>query len=193
MNFDAIIAAVNKMIPINQSDFDIVAQKLSVRHLKKNEIWEQEGKICQLMGFVNSGILRQYSLKDGNEFTTDFFMENEFIGNYISYQTQQPSQTITEALEPCELLTIPFHDFVSFYECIPATKKSAKIVGDQKLFQLYEKNTSLLMDSPEERYYKLIEQKPDLINRVPQYMIAQYLGIRPESLSRIRKRHRPKK
>ena len=191
MNFDAIITAINKLIPVNQADFDKFAQKLTVRQLKKNEIWEHEGKISRHMGFVNSGLLRQYSLKDGNEFTTDFFMENEFIGNYISYQTQKPSLSITEAIEPCELLTIPFHDFASFHDSIPATKETAKIVGDQKLLLLYEKNTSLLMDTPEERYYKLLEQKPDLINRVPQYLIAQYLGIRPESLSRIRKRHRP--
>lgn len=190
MNFELLLIAVKNMIPnIQEKDFEIVAQKLNIVQLKKNEIWEEEGKTPHLLGFVNSGILRQYHTKDGLEYTTDFFAENEFVGNYISYQNKQPSLTSTAAIEKTELVVIPFCDFESFYKTIPTTEEASKIVGDKKTLQLFQRNSSLLMDSPEERYYKLVEEKPDLINRVPQYLIAQYLGIRPESLSRIRKRH----
>lgn len=190
MNYKALLTVLEKIIPLKSTDFELFAQQLSTIQLKKNEIWEAEGRINQWMGFVNKGILRQYYLKNGEEYTTNFFAENEFIGNYISYQSQQPSLTITAAIEPCELLVMPFKTFEDFYATIPATETTSKIIGDQKVLKLYEQNLSLLMDSPEERYYKLLEEKPDLINRVPQYLIAQFLGIRPESLSRIRKRHR---
>ncbi len=190
MNYDSLYAAVQKLLPtIKAEDFEIVKKELSTVTLKKNEIWEQEGKISQWMGFIHSGILRQYYIKDGIEFTIDFFMENDFVGNYISYEHQQPSQTITSAIESCELFVIPFSVFQSFYKKIPSTEAAAKIVGDQKILKLHERNSSLLMDTPEERYNKLVVEKPNLINRVPQYLIAQYLGIRPESLSRIRKRY----
>ena len=191
MNYHSLFSEVKKMIPnIKENDFEFVAQNLKVIHLKKNELWEEEGKIAQILGFVNSGILRQFHTKDGLEFTTDFFVENEFAGNYISYQNQIPAVTSTAAIEPCELFVMPFKDFESFYKSIPSSEQVSKIVGDKKTLQLFERNNSLLMDSPEERYYKLLEEKPNLINRVPQYLIAQYLGIRPESLSRIRKRHK---
>lgn len=134
-------------------------------------------------------MLRQYYLKDGNEFTDCFHVEQEFIGNYISYLSKEPSKTITVALEPCELLVIPFAKLEELYKIIPLVEEFSKNIGEQKLFELNKRNSSLLMDSPEERYYKLMKEKPSLHSRVPQYLIAQYLGIRPESLSRIRKRH----
>jgi len=190
MNTTPLLNELKKIINVSPKDFTSFSKSINIIKLKKKEIWEQEGKISQFMGFVNSGVLRQYRLKDGQEFTTDFFMENEFIGNYVSYQTQSPSLMITQAIEDCEIVALPVEVFEQFYEAIPGTKEAADIIGKQKLLNVHNRNSSLLMDTPEERYYKLMEQKPALFNRVPQYLIAQYLGIRPESLSRIRKRHK---
>ncbi len=188
MNTKLLFEAIKKFIPIKEAEFDLFLSHLKPQNLKKNEVWEHPGVISRNMGFVNKGILRQYGIKDGNEFTSAFFMEGDFIGNYISYQNQRPSILITEAIEGCELLTIPFEKFEALQEIIPNTQKVSKLVGDQKLFDMQERNTSLLMNSPEERYKKILEERPELLQRVPQYQIAQYLGIRPESLSRIRKR-----
>lgn len=189
MNLEPLINQLKKIVHLKEEDFEIVSMNFKPIFLKKNEIWEKEGKISAFMGFVNKGILRQYMLKDGIEYTINFFMEQEFIGNYISYQTQTPSSVITEAVEPCELIVMPFNKFEGYYDTIPTTKKTAKLIGEQKLLALQERNATLLTQTPEERYYTLLKQKPALIHRVPQYLIAQYLGIRPESLSRIRKRH----
>lgn len=189
MNLERIITEIKKIVPFQQEEFDVFAQQLSVKQLKKNEVWEEMGKVSECMGFVNMGMLRQYYIKEGDEFTDCFYAEGEFVGNYISYLSQEPSTTMTVAMEPCELLIIHFAELEKLYKDIPAVEQFSKIVGEQKLFELNKRNSSLLMDSPEERYYKLIEQRPDLHKRVPQYLIAQYLGIRPESLSRIRKRN----
>lgn len=176
-------------MPVDTEAYNDLFQQYEVKHLKKNEIWESIGKVSQNMGFINSGMLRQYYIKDGNEFTDFFFTEDDFVGNYISYLSKEPSATITQALEATELLILPFSELESWFPKYPEVEQGAKMIGDQKLFELNKRNSSLLMDTPEERYYKLVESKPELFNRVPQYMIAQYLGIRPESLSRIRKRH----
>lgn len=188
MNLDKIILEFKKVVSFRQKELELFTRNLSVKTLKKNEIWEDRDRISKYMGFVNSGILRQYYLKDGNEFTDYFHVESEFIGNYISYLSKEPSNTITVALEPCELLVMSFSELEKFYKIMPVAEQFSKIIGEKKLFELNKRNASLLLDSPEERYNKLVEQKPNLIKRVPQYMIAQYLGIRPESLSRIRKR-----
>lgn len=188
MNLEYLITEVKKMVNMKVEDFEVVASHFDEVILKKNEIWEKEGRISEFMGFVNKGILRQYIIKDGLEYTTNFFMEHEFVGNYISYQTQTPSSMITEAIEPCELIVVPFSKFESFYETFPDTRKAADFIGDQKLLDIQKRNSALLINTPEERYEMLLDQKPQLLNKVPQYLIAQYLGIRPESLSRIRKR-----
>ncbi len=188
MKFGALYKELKKMVHFHDSEFELFSKSLKVVQLGKNEIWEPTNKISQSMGFVNSGLLRQYHLKDGYEYTTDFFVENDFIGNYISYQTNQISNSITASIEPSELFVIPFSIFEKFYQSIPATQEAANIVATSKLLKIHNRNSSLLIDKPEERYYKLLQENPDLLNRVPQYLIAQYLGIRPESLSRIRKR-----
>lgn len=189
MNLSLIFEELNKIVDVAQADFDLFADQVSSVELKKNEIWEEEGKISRNMGFINQGVLRQYYIKDGNEFTDCFHLERSFVGNYISYLSQEPSRIITVALEVTTLLTIPFAEFDKLSKKIPGAEEAAKIIGDRKLFKLNQRNAALLMDTPEERYYQLIEQQPEIVNRVPQYLIAQYLGIRPESLSRIRKRH----
>ncbi len=190
MLFDSLLEALKKLVRVDIQDFEIFSKDLQHVQLKKNEIWEQEDKISHFMGFVKSGLLRQYSNKDGVEFTTNFFMENDFAGNYVSYETQTPSTTITAALEPSELFVIPFSVLQAYHRSIPSTKEAADLIGKTKLLQVHERNSSLLMNTPEERYYQLVKEKPALLNRVPQYLIAQYLGIRPETLSRIRKRHK---
>ncbi len=188
MELERIIAEFKKFVPFKQEEFDLFAKRLTVVNLKKNEIWEDIFKVSQNMGFVNSGILRQYYIKEGVEYTDNFYLESAFIGNYISYLSKTPSTTITVALEPCELLIVPFRELEKLYKIMPVSEQFSKAIGEQKLFKLNSRNASLLMDSPEERYSKLLQEKPALINRVPQYLIAQYLGIRPESLSRIRKK-----
>jgi len=177
------------LLPIDEAQFEQVAKHFQTIQLNKHELWEKEGKISEWMGFVNSGLLRQYMLKDGQEFTIEFSWEGDFVGNHLSFQTQTPSTSNMQALEPCELLVMPFQQFMQFYQSIPATQKTAELIGLQKQQAMAARNSSLLIDSPEERYIKLLNEKPSLINRVPQYLIAQYLGIRPESLSRIRKRY----
>ena len=184
-----IISEIKKRVAYRQDEFEIFAQELSLIRLEKNDIWEQKGEISQNMGFVNSGILRQYFLEDDTEYTDCFHFENEFIGNYISYLSQKKSETYTIAIEPCELLVIPFKELENLYKVVPTIEQFSKIIGEEKLFELKERNSALLLKSPEERYYDLIKDRSELLQRIPQYLIAQYLGIRPESLSRIRKRH----
>lgn len=93
-----------------------------------------------------------------------------------------------QALSDCELLVIAFADLQQLYEEVPAVERFARIIAEQKLIELHERTAGFLLDSAEERYAKLLQQKPNIHARVPLYLIAQYLGIKAESLSRIRRR-----
>lgn len=189
MHLEQILKQIKKHVPIVDEELQQFTKIITEVKLKKNEVWEKSGAVSRKMGFINKGILRQFYLKDGTEFTDSFFAEDEFIGNYISYLSKVPSETSIVALEPCVLLVTTFDKMDKLSQKFPNVAKFSKIIGDQKLFDLKTRTTSLLMDSAEERYYQLMDKRPDLFNRVPQYLIAQYLGIRPESLSRIRKKH----
>lgn len=187
--YTSFLSQVSKVISLKEGHMQVFQDSLRHIKLEKDQIWEYEGVISKNAGFVNKGILRQYSIKDGNEFTENFFEEKDFMGNFGSHIQQIPSKTITQAIEPCEILTFPFVVIDSMTNVFPEMELLSEMVRNKKMIDLNDRNSSLLRDSPEERYYNLLKTKPQLINRVPQYMIAQYLGIRPESLSRIRKRH----
>jgi len=188
MKFDQVMALMSQFTSLQPEDFQIMMQKCSSLKLKKNELWEKEGAIGKHMGFVNKGILRQYYLKDGKEFTQTFYAEGEFVGNYISYMTKTPSNTTIQALEDCELLIMTYDDLQKLYDEIPRMDRFGRLYAEKLIVELYTKSSAFLKDSPEERYAQLLKDKPDIHARVKQYYIAQYLGIQPESLSRIRKR-----
>jgi len=193
MNLSKIKAEILRHVKFEEEDFFQFSNYCKTVKLQKNEIWESANKVSKNMGFINTGILRQYFIKDGAEYTNNFYFENDFVGNYISYLSNEPSKTYTIAIEACELIILPFAELQRICKILPAAEEFSRKIGDQKLFALNERNASFLMDSPEERYSDLLRRRPDLVNRVPQYLIAQYLGIKPESLSRIRNRNRARK
>jgi len=179
---------IKKQFAFNPKEFLEFVSHMEVVYLKKHENWEGMETVPTFVGFVNKGLLRSYQLKDGNEFIHQFYQEGEFFGDYIAYQNQIGSGSIISAVEDCEILRIPFHTLEQLSERIPDVKRFSVYIGKLKEKQLYVRSTSLLMNSPEERYKELLLDRPDLIQRIPQYYLAQYIGVTPISLSRIRKR-----
>lgn len=190
MDFSSIIEKISSEVKFKQEEFDLFAKRVVQIKVKKNEIWEAEGKIGTYLGFVNKGILRQYIEKeDSQEVTEHFYTEGEFIGHYVSYLSKEPATTNIQALEDCELIAITFDDLQELYLQVPVIERFGRLTAERKLVEYHKRTQSLLISSPEERYHNLMLSKPNLHTRVKQYYIAQHLGIRPESLSRIRKRY----
>ncbi|NRB47251.1 MAG: Crp/Fnr family transcriptional regulator [Saprospiraceae bacterium] len=179
---------IRKLIAFNPSEFLTFASHLESVQLKKDELWESPGKIASHAGFINKGIIRAYQLKDGAEFIHEFYTEGDFFGDYISYQNQLSTAVRLSAIEDCEILRISFRTIEELSDQIPDVKRFSEFIGKRKEKQLYDRAASLLTNTPEERYKELLQERPDLIQRLPQYYLAQYLGVTPISLSRIRKR-----
>ncbi len=188
MNLELIKKAIKKVVRFKPEEFDQFAQQVKLIQLAKNEIWETRGRVSQQMGFVNQGILREYRVKNDEEFIQQFYAEGDFMGNYISYQSNTPSETTTVAIEACEILQIPFKTLETLASQIPDIQIFSEHIGQHKLHQIHQRASSLLTETPEERYHQFLKNQPELLQRIPQYFIAQYLGITPMSLSRIRKR-----
>jgi len=180
---------IEKFIKLSDEDWNLLLPHLETRKLKKHELLAEIGKVSNEVGFVLEGMLRHYYLKDGEEKTTYFYFENHFVTSYISCITKQPSQLSIEALSDCELIVFPYNILQELFEKNKTWQKFGRLVAEYIAIGLEERMVGLLMLSPEERYLELIKgNKIKIIERVPQHYIANYLGITPVSMSRIRNR-----
>ncbi len=180
---------IEKFIKLSDQEWKMLLPFLEIRQLKKHEYFSTEGKISNEVGFVLEGMLRHFYTKEGEEKTTYFYFENHFVSSYISSITHQPSLLTIEALSDCTLIVFPYDKISGLFEKSMAWQKFGRLIAEYLAIGLEERMVGLLMLSPEERYMELIKgNKKKIIERVPQHYIANYLGITPVSMSRIRNR-----
>ncbi len=147
-----------------------------------------EGKIARRMFFIEKGCLRTWINNNGREITTQFFFEGDKVSSIESFRSNQPSLYSIESIEPCILQTISQKDFQNVLAHSPEIKKEMQEHLFRRLIQSQKSFFSFLKNTPQQRYQELIQEHPEIIQRVPQHYIASYLGITSVSLSRIRNR-----
>jgi len=175
--------------------FEVPAEKLSLcsiqyesRKINKHEFLLQQGEVCHHTFFVEKGLLRMYSIdKNGKEHIIQFAPENWLIGDRSSLYFNEKSNYYIEAVEDSEVLFLKPDFFSKLLEEFPNTIERNDLIIQKHVKSLQDRINSLLGETAEERYMKFTKMYPDLLLRVPQWMIASYLGITPESLSRVRK------
>ncbi|UOE39350.1 Crp/Fnr family transcriptional regulator [Chryseobacterium oryzae] len=175
--------------------FEVPAEKLNMCSLQysskkilKHEFLLQAGEVCKYTFFVEKGLLRMYSIdKNGKEHIIQFAPENWLIGDRTSLYFSDKSNYYIEAVEDSEVLFLEHDFFKRLLEEFPNSIERNDLLLQKHVKSLQDRINSLLGETAEERYLKFIKMYPDLMLRVPQWMIASYLGITPESLSRVRK------
>ncbi|MCZ2082887.1 MULTISPECIES: Crp/Fnr family transcriptional regulator [unclassified Kaistella] len=159
-----------------------------LKKVVKNEFLLQEGEICTDTFFVEKGLLRMYSLdRNGKEHIIQFAPENWLISDRSSLNFNQKSKYYIEAVEDSEVFILSKDFFINMIEKFPQTAENNDLLLQKHIRNLQNRVNSLLADTAEERYMSFIKMYPDILLRVPQWMVASYLGITPESLSRVRK------
>lgn len=179
---------ITQLLPEHGIDFSKVDVQLKKREVKKDDYLFREGDICQFAGFILKGCFRIFFLKDSKEITFDFFVEGRPITDYESFFYKQPTQFYVQAIEPSEILILNDACLHLLFEEPENGQRLQRIVVENLFFRFRDKLLSLYLDGPEERYRKLLQTQPDLLQRIPQYYLASYLGIEPESLSRLKRR-----
>jgi len=159
---------------------------LKSKIIYKGEFLFQENDICEFVGFTLKGFLRTFFIKDGKEYTLFFHPEHRSVGDYESFRKQKPACFSCQAIEDSEVLLVN-HQVLNAFEELPEGQKFLRLHAENLAFMLRDKLLSLFRDSPEQRYLDLIQTEPEL-QRIPQYYLASYLGIEPESLSRLKRR-----
>lgn len=160
----------------------------TLKKVAKNELLLSEGEICMDTFFVEKGLLRMYSLdRNGKEHIIQFAPENWLISDRSSLNFNQKSKYYIDAVEDSEVFLLNKYFFTSMVEKFPQTAENNDMLLQKHIRNLQNRVNSLLTDTAEERYMTFIKMYPDILLRVPQWMVASYLGITPESLSRVRK------
>ena len=186
--FESLYKTIAALIQLDQRDKDIIARLFREVKLAKGEYFLREGEICQQLGFVTEGILRYYIDKEGEERTYNFAQENQFVCNYESLIRQSPSPKHIQAIEPVRLLVISSADLPDFYQEVTEGHKFGRLHMEATYAETVRQLVAQYTETSEERYLKFLTNHPDLQQRIPQYYIASYVGVKPPSLSRIRKR-----
>jgi CRP-like cAMP-binding protein len=180
---------IQRFISLTDNEWDLLIPHLQEKKLSKNQFFIQEGKKEKNIAFVIEGNLRQFYTRDGEEKTTYFYFENHLMSSYVSCITGKPSQLSIEALTDCQLLVFTYETLQSLYRQSQHWERFGRLLAEYLSIGLEERMVGLLMLSPEERYHQLLESnKQKILERIPQHYIANYLGITPVSLSRIRNR-----
>lgn len=187
--YSALRNSIEKFVKLTDKEWGLLESHLKIRKLKKHELLAEKGKISNELGFVLEGMLRHYYIKDGEEKTTYFYFENHLVGAYISCINKQPSLLTIQALSDCKLIVFPYDVLEELMAKHMNWQKFGRVLAEYLALGLEERMVGLLMLSPEERYLELIKgNKVKIIERIPQHYIANYLGLTPVSLSRIRNR-----
>lgn len=155
-------------------------------HLKRKEIWIQEGQIAPYLGIVKSGTLFSYlENSDKERQINNLYGPLSVVSSYRSFLTQTPSVGIIQAYTDCEIEVVDFQTYQDLMENSDWLKK-LKWLGDEMYIEKCRKQTSLTTLNSKERYYQLLDEFPRVEQLFPQHMIASYLNIRPETLSRLK-------
>jgi CRP-like cAMP-binding protein len=186
--FERLSENINEHISITEEEFNFCKTLFFPKKLRKRQYLLQEGDVCKYVSFAEKGMLRTYTIGEkGNEHILSFTMEGWWTADLYSFFTGEPALYNIEALENCELLLLAKSSWDVLLKKIPAFERYFRIIIQNNLISMQRRLLGSMSETAQEKYTKLITTFPGCIQRVPQHMIASYLGITRETLSRIRK------
>jgi CRP-like cAMP-binding protein len=185
---------MDKYVSLNQIEWTLFKSKIKIDHYKKGEIIHYAGDVCTKLMFINYGIIRAYIIDiNGKDYTWNICfndinskMTNVYIVDYDSFVNQSQSRISFEVLEDCELLSLTYNDLQFLYKYSKKGERFGRLMAEIAYSHTHNATIDRLTKTAKERFEDLINEAPYLLEKVPQYHIATYLGITPQSLSRLK-------
>ena len=185
--FDIFRKYLEDKVALTDLDYELIESLSSFKKLRKRQYLLQAGDVCRFNAFVCKGFLRNYYVDDkGQEHIMQFAPEHHWIGDRDSMDSGLPSKYNVDALEDCEILLLTKEDFEMIRKTVPAFNDFVNETLKKNVVVLQERIRASITLSAEEKYSNFISKYPSISNRVPLHMIASYLGISAETLSRVR-------
>jgi CRP-like cAMP-binding protein len=186
--YEVITQSLSAVVDFTAEELFLFMQRLKPMSLKRYAFYLKEGQICKSMVIVYKGGLRYFSRTEKGEYTLGFAFEGDWIGDYESFLLQAPSAHFIEAVEDCEVFTLSYADMQALYTHSQRFEKFGRIIAENLFIAAAKSKRNLMIQSAEDRYMELLTTQPKIFERLPQHLIASFLGIQPQSLSRIRAR-----
>lgn len=173
---------------ISDDELLFISAGIDFSHFKNKDLYLAEGQIQRTIGFLVSGLIRVFYVdKKGNEITTWFVKENEYVTDYPSFIRQRPTKFYFQCLEPCVVVNLPYLEMQKGYQKYKNIEKYGRLVAEEVVVMQQSRIESFLFENAEQRYLNFISSNPNLFNRISLTYLSSYLGIERQSLSRIRK------
>jgi CRP-like cAMP-binding protein len=184
--------AIDKLSSLSEKEQAILSSYIEVKTFSKGELLLRQDEVCKFIYFIISGTVIYYQLtNNGEEFTTDFAFDGEWVTDNRSRITQTPSHLNIKAWDNTKVIVIQQSNLETLFTNIPSLERVVRLSIEQAYVKLAQWSIDLQTLSAEERYQKLVEKSPQVFQKLPLYHIANYLGIAPKSLSRIRNKKTP--
>lgn len=184
--------AIDKLSSLSEKEQAILSSYIDIKTFSKGELLLRQDEVCKFIYFIVSGTVIYYQLNnDGEETTTDFAFDGEWVTDNRSRITQTPSHLNIKAWDNTQVIIIKQSDLEALFTNIPSLERVVRLSIEQAYVKLAQWSIDLQTLSAKERYRKLVVTSPLVFQRLPLYHIANYLGIAPKSLSRIRNKKSP--
>jgi CRP-like cAMP-binding protein len=187
--YEIFFQTLKSKVELSEDDLSAIKNHLTPKKLRKKQYLLQEGDICKFVAFVEKGVLRSYTIDEkGTERIIQFALEGWLISDLYSFLTAEPATYNIDAIEDCELVLISKTAHDDLLRTLPKYETWIRLQITGAYIALQRRLTSIISLSLEERYESFTSIYPDIVQRVPQHMIASYMGLTPETLSRVRKK-----
>jgi CRP-like cAMP-binding protein len=177
---------IKQFVTFSEEDWQLAKPFFNTEIVPKGTLILSQGSVCQTLSFIEEGAFRQYRMEDVDEYAYDFSFEEDYAVDFKSFLTGSPATINISALKDSTIVNISKQALDKVYKISPAFQEFGRLMVERAFVYDDERVQSLLYDTPEERYLKLMQRDPNLLAEIPLYSIASYLGVRPETLSRIR-------
>ncbi|KXX70850.1 Crp/Fnr family transcriptional regulator [Flammeovirga sp. SJP92] len=186
--YSELLPLFNKLVQLSPQEEELITSSFTTKTLSKGDFFLKEGNVCKYVGFIRKGLVRYFVLKNEEESTFEFTKEGEFISDYPSFNRKTISMQNIEAIEDCELLVIEYSHLQYIFDNTTNGNYLGRQIIEHRFDIMVNQLLAVYMQNSEQRYQKFLDEYADLTQRIPQYLIASYVGVKPPSLSRIRKR-----
>lgn len=183
-----LLEQLKQITVLENTEIELITNSFKSLVLSKGDFFLEAGKVNKHVGYLNKGLVRYFVYKDGEESTFEFTKEGEFIADYQSFNNQTKSVQNIQAIEDCEILIINYRDVQKFFNTTKNGNLIGRLIVEHRFDIMVNQLLAIYMQNHEDRYKRFIQQYSSLAQRIPQYLIASYVGVKPESLSRIRRR-----
>lgn len=186
-NYDNLLNNISRYVTLTAEEQEKLTAIIKTTRVKRRQFIVQPGFVCQYRTYISEGVFRVFYLgDDGKEHTVSIGVEDWFVSDFYSYVTQTPATNFAEALEDSVVFQMKYEDIERLCKEIHALSEYFRLTTERAFAYSRRRVISNISQSAEERYRTYLDKYPHIVQRVPQYVLASYLGMSPEFLSKIR-------